>query len=149
VLLAERAAQESLEQLRRAWALWHELDIPYEAARCRMLVAQALRALGDETSASMEFDAARAALAELGAATDLVRLDALARAISNTSFGPLTAREVEVVRLVAAGTTNRAIANELYLSEKTVAHHLSNVFTKLGLASRSALTAYAYQHGLV
>ena len=149
VLLAERAAPESLEQLRRAWALWHELDIPYEAARCRMLVAQALRALGDETSASMEFDAARTALAELGAATDLLRLDALARAISNTSFGPLTAREVEVVRLVAAGTTNRAIANELYLSEKTVAHHLSNVFTKLGLASRSALTAYAYQHGLV
>ncbi|WP_026378641.1 helix-turn-helix transcriptional regulator [Agromyces italicus] len=149
VLLEEGAARDALERLRRAWATWHELDVPYEAARCRVLAARACRALGDEASASMEFDAARTAFAELGAAVDLTRLDALARSISNAAFGPLTAREVEVVRLVAAGKTNRAIASELYLSEKTVAHHLSNVFVKLGLASRAALTAHAYEHALV
>lgn len=97
----------------------------------------------------MELDAARAVFADLGAAPDLARLDALARSSRNAAFGPLTAREVEVVRLVAAGMTNRAIARELYLSEKTVAHHLSNVFGKLGLASRAAATAYAYEHALV
>ncbi|GAA1808045.1 LuxR C-terminal-related transcriptional regulator [Agromyces neolithicus] len=149
VLLEEGSARDALDRLRRAWTTWHELDIPYEAARCRVLAARACRTLGDEASASMEFDAARTAFAELGAATDLARLDALARSISNAAFGPLTAREVEVVRLVAAGKTNRAIANELYLSEKTVAHHLSNVFVKLALTSRAALTAYAYEHALV
>ncbi|MCD2443641.1 LuxR C-terminal-related transcriptional regulator [Agromyces sp. SYSU K20354] len=149
VLLEEGAAREALERLRRAWATWHELDVPYEAARCRVLAALACRALGDEASAAMEFDAARTAFAELGAAPDLARLDALARSIAHAAFGPLTAREVEVVRLVAAGKTNRAIASELYLSEKTVAHHLSNVFVKLGLASRAALTAYAYEHAIV
>jgi DNA-binding CsgD family transcriptional regulator len=149
VLLEEGAAQSALVCLRRAWALWQELDAPYEAARCRVLAARACRALGDQDSASMEFDAARAVFADLGAAPDLARLDSLANATTNASFGPLTAREVEVVRLVAAGKTNRAIASELYLSEKTVARHLSNVFGKLGLASRAAATAYAYEHALV
>ena len=97
----------------------------------------------------MELDAARTAFAELGAAPDLARLDSLARAIADDAFGPLTAREVEVVRLVAAGKTNRAIADELYLSEKTVERHLSNVFVKLAIRSRAALTAYAYEHALV
>lgn len=149
VLLEEGAAREALERLRRAWAIWHELDVPYEAARCRVLVARACRALGDEASASMELDAARTAFAELGAAPDLARLDSLARAIADDAFGPLTAREVEVVRLVAAGKTNRAVADELYLSEKTVERHLSNVFVKLAIRSRAALTAYAYEHALV
>ena len=149
VLLEEGDAGNALSRLRSAWVLWQELDAPYEAACCRVLTARAWRALGDEDSASMELEAARAAFAELGAAPDLARVDALARSITNAAFGPLTAREVEVVRLVAAGKTNRVIANELYLSEKTVAHHLGNVFAKLGLASRAAATAYAYEHGLV
>ena len=97
----------------------------------------------------MELDAARTAVEELGAAPDLARLDALARSIADDAFGPLTAREVEVVRLVAAGKTNRAVADELYLSEKTVERHLSNVFVKLAIRSRAALTAYAYEHALV
>ena len=97
----------------------------------------------------MELEAARATFAELGAAPELARLDALARTNANAAFGPLTPREIEVVRLVAAGKTNRMIARELYLSEKTVAHHLGNVFTKLGLTSRAAATAYAYEHALV
>ncbi len=149
VLLAEGSARDALAALRAAWALWHELDVPYEAARCRVLAARAFRAVGDEASASMEFDAARTAFAELGAATDLARLDELARSGANAAFGPLTEREVEVGRLVAAGKTNRAIANELYLSEKTVERHLSNVFVKLEIGSRAALTAYVYEHGLV
>lgn len=149
VLLEEGAARGALERLRRAWAIWHELDVPYEAARCRVLAARACRALGDEASASMELDAARSAFAELGAAPDLAGLDSLARAIADDAFGPLTAREVEVVRLVAAGKTNRGIADELYLSEKTVERHLSNVFVKLAIKSRAALTAYAYEHALV
>ena len=149
VLLAEGDASGALERLRRAWAVWLELDAPYEAACCRVNVALASRALGDENSAAMELEAARFAFAELGAAPDLARVDELARRVASAAFGPLTAREVEVVRLVAAGKTNRAIANELYLSEKTVAHHLGNVFAKLGLASRAAATAYAYEHRLV
>jgi DNA-binding CsgD family transcriptional regulator/tetratricopeptide (TPR) repeat protein len=149
VLLEEGDATGALERLRGAWALWLELDAPYEAARCRVLVALASRVLGDEGSAAMELDAARAAFAELGAAPDLARVDELARSVASTALGPLTAREAEVVRLVAAGKTNRAIASELYISEKTVAHHLGNVFAKLGLESRSAATAYAYEHGLV
>ncbi|MBT2516841.1 helix-turn-helix transcriptional regulator [Streptomyces sp. ISL-90] len=149
VLLEEGDARGALVRLRSSWTLWQELEAPYEAARCRVLVARACRALGDEDSASMELDAARAVFAELGAAPDLARLDSLARSATNDAFGPLTAREVDVVRLVAAGLTNRAIARELYLSEKTVARHLSNVFGKLGLASRAAATAYAYEHALV
>ncbi|MDQ0577644.1 helix-turn-helix transcriptional regulator [Agromyces albus] len=149
VLLEEGDARSALVRLRSSWTLWQELEAPYEAARCRVLVARACLALGDEDSAAMELDAARAVFADLGAAPDLARLDTIARSATNAAFGPLTAREVEVVRLVAAGMTNRAIARELYLSEKTVAHHLSNVFGKLGLASRAAATAYAYEHALV
>jgi DNA-binding CsgD family transcriptional regulator len=149
VLLEEGAADRALERLRGAWVLWHELDAPYEGARCRVLIARALRALSDDDAASMELEAARVTFAELGAAPELARIDALARSITNAAFGPLTPREIEVVRLVAAGKTNRMIARELYLSEKTVAHHLGNVFTKLGLASRAAATAYAYEHALV
>jgi DNA-binding CsgD family transcriptional regulator/tetratricopeptide (TPR) repeat protein len=149
VLLEEGDARGALARLRSAWVFWQELDAPYEAACCRVLIARAWRALGDEDPASMELEAARAAFAELGAVPDVARVDALAGSIRAAAFGPLTAREVDVVRLVAAGMTNRAIAGELYLSEKTVAHHLGNVFAKLGLASRAAATAYAYEHGLV
>jgi DNA-binding NarL/FixJ family response regulator len=94
-------------------------------------------------------DAARAVFLELGAAPDVLRVDALARAGSPGRFGALTPRELEVVRLVAEGRTNRAIAGRLYLSEKTVDRHLSNVFAKLGVSSRAAATAYAYEHALI
>ncbi|MDQ0894354.1 helix-turn-helix domain-containing protein [Agromyces ramosus] len=149
VRLAEGDARGALGPLRTAWTSWQEVDAPYEAARCRVLTACAWRALGDEASASMELDAARAAFLELGAAPDVLRVDALARAGSPARFGPLTPREVEVVRLVAEGRTNRAIAGQLYLSEKTVDRHLSNVFAKLGVSSRAAATAYAYEHALI
>ena len=106
-------------------------------------------ALGDEELAAMEFDAAQIVFMELGALSELAALDALSRAEHGEAAGPLTVREVEVVRLVADGLTNRAIATALFLSEKTVARHLSNVFAKLGISSRAAATAYAYEQGLV
>ncbi len=150
VLLAEGDATSALAPLRHAWRVWHGLDAPYEAARARVLVALACRQLRDTDTAEMELDAARLVFGQLEAGPDLARVESL------TQLGPdagakrgLTAREVQVIRLVAAGKSNRAIAADLFLSEKTVARHISNIFTKLGLSSRAAATAYAYENGLV
>jgi DNA-binding NarL/FixJ family response regulator len=147
VRLAEGAAEKALPALRAACRQWHELDVPYEAARTRTLIAQACRALGDRESADLELETARRVFAELGAATDLSIVDGLRGSAADTAG--LSARELEVVRLVAAGRSNQAIAAELVLSEKTVARHLSNIFGKLGVSSRTAAAAYAYEHGLV
>ncbi|HEU0213291.1 MAG TPA: LuxR C-terminal-related transcriptional regulator [Jiangellaceae bacterium] len=149
VLLAEGEPRAALGVLRRAWTAWHDLEAPYEAARTRVHIALACRELGDEDTALMELDAARWAFQQLGAEPEIARLEELSRKAVASATGGLTAREVQVLRLVAAGKTNRAIAGDLFLSEKTVARHLSNIFTKLGLSSRSAATAYAYQHDLV
>ncbi|HEY9324865.1 MAG TPA: helix-turn-helix transcriptional regulator [Agromyces sp.] len=149
VRLEEGDARGALPALRAAWASWQELDAPYEAARCRVLAARAARALGDDASAEMDLEAAREVFAALGAVPDVLRVDELARRAPKYGASPLTAREVEVVRLVAEGKTNRAIAGQLYLSEKTVDRHLSNVFAKLGISSRAAATAYAYEHALM
>jgi DNA-binding NarL/FixJ family response regulator len=151
VLLAEGDAREALTVLRPAWSIWCDLDAPYEAARIRVLLGLACQVLGDEDGGAIELDAARSAFAQLGAAPDLARLDDLASAAPGPPDRPggLTGREVEVLALVATGRTNRAIAAELSISERTVARHLSNIFTKLGLSSRAAATAYAYEHDLV
>jgi DNA-binding CsgD family transcriptional regulator len=149
VLLGEGDARAALAALRRAWTAWQEIEAPYEAARVRVLIGRACRALGDEDTAEMELDAARWAFRQLGAAPDLVRVEALSKKAVATAAGGLTAREAQVLRLVAAGKTNREVAADLFLSEKTVARHVSNIFTKLGLSSRSAATAYAFRHGLV
>ncbi|MGH2555895.1 MAG: LuxR C-terminal-related transcriptional regulator, partial [Actinomycetota bacterium] len=149
VLVGEGDARGALEVLRRAWRAWQELEAPYEAARVRVLIGLACRKLGDEDTGAMELDAARRVFQQLGAKPDLIRVEAISRKAAPEDAGGLTAREVEVLRLVAAGNTNRAIADELVISEKTVARHVSNIFTKLGLSSRSAATAYAYEHDLV
>jgi DNA-binding CsgD family transcriptional regulator len=149
VLLAEGDPAQALETLRRAWKTWHELGIPYEAARVRVLIGQCCREVGDEETARLELHAALGTFRRLGARPDIARAEALARKASPGPAGELTAREVEVIRLVAAGKTNRMIAAELFLSEKTVARHVSNIFTKLGISSRSAATAYAFEHRLV
>jgi len=146
VLLAQGDAAGAYSQLRAAAAGWRNLDAPYEVARCRMLMGRALTALGDDESAAGEFDAAREVFLELGAAPALAELTDL---VGDRRPGPLTSREVEVLRLVSTGLTNRGIAMQLSLSEKTVARHLSNIFGKLGLSSRAAATAYAYEHGFV
>jgi DNA-binding CsgD family transcriptional regulator len=149
VLLAEGDAGIAVAALRGAWRTWRELEAPYEAARARLLIGLACRELGDEDAAAMELDAARTVLHRLGAAPDLERLDRLATTGAPAGSGRLTGRELEVLRLVAAGETNHAIATTLHLAEKTVHRHVSNIYTKLGVSSRAAATAYAYRHHLV
>jgi DNA-binding CsgD family transcriptional regulator len=145
VELGRGEAQASLEPLRQAWQLWQELDAPYEVARARVLVGLACRELGDDDTAALELEAARDAFEELGAEPELERLASLTGIASHG----LTARELEVLRHVAAGKTNREIAAELVVSEHTVARHLQNIFAKLGVSSRTAATAYAFEHRLV
>jgi DNA-binding CsgD family transcriptional regulator/tetratricopeptide (TPR) repeat protein len=149
MLLANGDARGALGAARRAWSLWHELDAPYEAARARVVVAMACRALGDDDASCMELDAARYAFESLSAAPDLARVASPTGPAPSRAGCGLTAREVEVLRMVSTGRTNRAIAGELFLSEKTVARHISNIFVKLGVSSRAAATAYAYEHTLV
>jgi DNA-binding NarL/FixJ family response regulator len=142
VHLAEDDPRAALVAARGAAEVWQELAAPYECARARELVGLACRALGDEDSAMLELDAAGEAFAWLGAAADAARLEG-----SDAGHG-LSPREIEVLRLVAAGATNRAIAEELVLSERTVDRHVSNILAKLRVPSRSAATAWAYEHRL-
>jgi DNA-binding CsgD family transcriptional regulator len=149
VLLSSGEPLKALPDLRRAWGVWQDLDAPYPAARVRVLVGQACRELGDVDAARMELDAARAVFDRLGAHPDLQRLARIGGATTMDQPGGLTDREVQVLRQVASGKTNRAIATELFLSEKTVARHVANIFTKLGISSRAAATAWAYEHDLM
>ena len=149
VLLAEGQAQAALSELRQAWAAWQGIEAPYEAARARVLVGAAYRELGDKDAADLEHAAARTTFRELGADPDLARLEALSETKSAKSPGGLSPREMEVLRLVATGQTNRAIAARLFISERTVERHVSNIFLKLDVPSRAAATAYAYQHHLL
>jgi DNA-binding CsgD family transcriptional regulator len=144
VRLAEGEAGAALGALRRAWRLWTDIGAPFEAARVRLLVADACASLGDADGSAMELDAGLWALAELGAPIDVRNLRD-----RREPSALLTAREVEVLRLVAHGCTNREAAAEMFISEKTVARHLSNVFAKLGVRSRAAATAWAYEHGVI
>jgi DNA-binding CsgD family transcriptional regulator len=144
VALADGVAVEAVAALRLACTAWHELDAPYEVARTRVLLAAAYAALDDHDAAARERAAARECFARVGAIPEL-------RALEEEPDAPpagLTAREVEVLRQVATGASNREIADALFISEKTVARHLSNIFTKIGVASRSAATAFAFDHRL-
>jgi DNA-binding NarL/FixJ family response regulator len=148
VKLAKGDAKSALGALRSAWELWQTLDAPYESARARVAIGQACQALGDVDGAAMELAAARKAFDELGALPDRDRVDALAGS-SPAAPGGLSPRELEVLRLVAGGGTNRDIATSLGISERTVDRHVSNIFTKLDVSSRTAATAFAYEHRLV
>jgi DNA-binding CsgD family transcriptional regulator len=147
--LAEGDARGALQALRHAGQVWQRLQAPYEAASVRVLVGLACHALGDDDTAALELGAAREVFAELGAAPDLARVESLTRSEGPADSHGLTARELEVLRLVAAGETNKAIAAELVLSERTVDRHVSNIFNKLEVSSRAAATAYAYEHQLI
>lgn len=138
----------ALGHFRAALTTWQHAGAPYLEARLRVLAGQACRELGDEDSAELEFDAARAVFTELGAAPDRDRVTALIAPANSRPHG-LTRREMEVLGLVATGKTNRLIATELGLSEKTVDRHVSNIFDKLAVNSRAAATAYAFQNGLL
>ncbi|MCX4825718.1 LuxR C-terminal-related transcriptional regulator [Streptomyces sp. NBC_01142] len=148
VAFADRDLDRALSLLRRALALWLELGVPYEAAQVRMTLAAADRAAGDEEGARLELQAAQAVFGRLGARPDERRAVALLGDVQHRLPGELTEREVQVLRLVAAGRTNRSIASELVISEHTVARHLNNIFAKLEVSSRAAATAYAFTHGL-
>jgi DNA-binding NarL/FixJ family response regulator len=149
VLLAEGDPRAALASLRRAWTVWQELQAPYEAARVQVRIGLACRALGDTDSAEMELDAACRVFRRLGAAPEVARVQALSRMAAPSAAGGLTVREVQVLRLVAAGKSNRAIAAELTISDNTVARHVQNIFAKLDVSSRSAATAFAFEHGLL
>ncbi len=142
--LAAGDAGAALLALRRAWRVWEEIGAPYEAARVRAQIGAACLVLGDAEAAALELEAARDALVELGATPDVARLAGGTRELHG-----LTARELQVLRLVADGRTNKAIAAELVLSERTVDRHVSNIFAKLAVSSRAAATARAYEQRLV
>jgi DNA-binding CsgD family transcriptional regulator len=149
VELARGEPKAALRSLRSAWQVWEELDAPYEGGRVRILVGLACRALGDEDGAALEFEAARAVFGALEAAPELARVDALSGRAESAETHGLSPRELEVLRLLASGRTNRDIAAELVVSEHTVARHVQNIFVKLEVSSRSAATAFAFAHGLV
>jgi DNA-binding CsgD family transcriptional regulator len=149
VLLGRGDASAALVVLRRAWAAWRELEAPYEAARVSVLIGLACRELGDPHAAAVELDTARAVFRQLGAAPDLARVEALSPTARPKALMGLTAREVEVLALVATGKTNREVAAALVISEHTVARHVQNILAKLGVSSRTAAGAFAFEHGLV
>ena len=149
VELAADAVPAALVALRRAWRAWQQLEAPYEAARTRVLIARACRALGDEEAAGLELEAARGAFEQLGATPAVAAVAALTSRVAPADAHGLTARELEVLRLVAAGQSNREIAAGLVISEHTVARHLQNIFAKLSVSSRTAAGAYAFEHDLV
>ncbi len=146
--LAEGDPTEASAAARSALVIWQELGLPYEAARARVLIAQAARLQGDEDAATMELEAARTAFDRLGTVPDLTVVESLLGNRPSAAAG-LTHRELEVLQLVARGRSNKAIATELVISEHTVARHLSNIFMKIGVTSRSAATAFAFENDLV
>jgi DNA-binding CsgD family transcriptional regulator len=139
----------AVARLTEALAIWRDLDAPYEIADTRARLGQAALALGDPDGAQLELEAAEDTFERLGARPAAARVAAALNPPAVVRSAGLTGREVEVLRLVATGKTNRAIAGELAISEKTVARHLSNIFRKLDLPSRAAATAYAYQQKLI
>jgi DNA-binding NarL/FixJ family response regulator len=158
VLLAEDQPDAALARLQDALAIWCDLEMPYEEARTHEAMGAACHQLGDAEGARFARAAAIRLFRDIGASADLARVERLEVAlppigrrakVDRETAGGLTPREVEVLRLVARGQTNRAIAEALDISEKTVARHLSNIFTKLDVSTRAAATAYAFRHGFV
>ena len=148
MLAAEGDPKAALVELRKAFNDFNSLGVRYDAARSRLLIADACTALGDHDTAAMESGAARA-----GARSACIDRDSAGRGRAcrerQRHRTRLTGRELEVLRLLARGKTNRGIADELIISEKTVASHVSHILTKLSVTSRGAATAYAYDHNLV
>ncbi len=145
LLLARGDAAAACGALREALQAWQELAVPYEVATARVLLGQACRERGDEDGAARSWASAAAIFDRLGATLDAHQVPGVTAPALPAG---LTAREAEVLALVASGRTNKDIAGALSLSERTVARHLSNIFTKLGVTSRTAATAFAYEHGL-
>ncbi len=146
LLLAREEPEEALIWLRRGLQAWQQLGAPYESARARVLIGLACRAVDDHDTADLELDTARVAFSRLGAKPDQARVAALTAQLGADER--LTAREIEVLRSLASGQTNSEIAATLFISEHTVARHLQNIFGKLGVSTRTAAAAYAFEHHL-
>jgi len=149
VLLAADDVGAASTSLRQACDIWRDLEMPYEEAQTCVLLAAVSERRGDEDGQRLELDAARRLFKQLNAEPWLARIAEPSERATRQAAGSLSDREVQVVRLIAAGKTNRAIAEELFISEKTVARHVSNIFDKLGVSSRSGATAWAFQHNLI
>jgi DNA-binding CsgD family transcriptional regulator len=128
---------------------WQHLETPYEEAQTRLLLAAICERRGDRDGHGVELDTARRLFERLEAEPSLARLAAHAAPARPRAAGGLTERELQVLRLIASGQTNRAVAETLFISEKTVARHVSNIFNKLGVSTRTAATAWAFQHDLI
>jgi ATP/maltotriose-dependent transcriptional regulator MalT len=146
--LAEGEIATASSSLRDAWDLWRDLEMPYEEAQTCLLMAAVCERRGDRDGRRLELHAARKLFTQLGAEPSLARA-ADVDAARPRPAGPLSEREAEVLRLLAAGKTNRSIAEALFISDKTVARHVSNIFGKLGVSSRTGATAWAFQHDLI
>lgn len=149
IALVEGHAHAALDPLRRAFEQWQRLEAPYEAARVRVLIGEACRALGDDEAARLEHKAARSEFERLGAQPGLVRLDAPDMLGPPTPGRPLTARELQVLRLISTGRTNKEIASELCLSERTIDRHVSNILCKLDAPTRAAAAVHAVHHKFI
>jgi DNA-binding NarL/FixJ family response regulator len=149
IMLADGDTRAALGSLRRALSTWQDIEAPYEVARTRVLLGLACRRLGDDDAAALELEAARTVFEELGAGPDLTRVDSLVTSAPSKNSHGLSARQLEVLRHVAGGKTNKEIATELVLSERTIERHVSNIFAKLGVSTRAAATAFAYEHQLL
>lgn len=149
VLLAEDNIPSALATLRQAWATWEDLEAPYEAARVRVLIGLACKKLGDKDSAGIELEAAKWIFEQLGAEPDINKIKSMTRDSAPRNSHGLTPRELQVLRRMATGKTNKDIASELFISERTVDRHVSNILSKLNASSRTAATAYAYEHKLI
>jgi ATP/maltotriose-dependent transcriptional regulator MalT len=149
VRLAEGEIADASTSLRRAWDVWRDLEMPYEEAQTCCLMAAVCERRGDQEGRRLELDAARRLFTELNAEPSLGRLADQPDRATRQQDGALSGREVQVLHLVAAGKTNREIAEALFISRKTVARHVSNIFDKLGVSSRAGATAWAYQHDLI
>jgi DNA-binding CsgD family transcriptional regulator len=149
VLLAERDPLAALALLRQACRVWRFLALPYEEGRARMLIARCCRMLGDDDTAALEAGVARRIFTLLGAKPDLAHTESIFAKVTAGATHGLTRRELDVLRLLSTGLTNRAIADELVVAVRTVDTHVGSILTKLGVSSRSAATSFAYRHHLV
>ncbi len=149
VLLAEGDIEGASTWLGQACEIWRELEMPYEEAQTCLLLAVVCEKRGDHDSRRLEVETARRIFSQLGAEPCLARIAEPTERASEQRVGPLSEREAQVLRLLAGGKTNRAIASELFISEKTVARHVSNIYDKLAVSSRAGATAWAFQHNLI
>jgi ATP/maltotriose-dependent transcriptional regulator MalT len=149
VLLAEGDVEGAATLLCRASEIWRDLEMPYEEAHTCLLMARVCERRGDQEGRRLDVEAARRLFKQLNAECCLARIGEQPKRPTSDAVGSLSEREAQVLRLIASGKTNRAIAEELFISDKTVARHVSNIFDKLGVSSRSAATAWAYQRNLI